>query len=145
MLAAKGLHYVSQLLNIDKSWLHAWSDSAIFLAWIQKPPGVLKFYVGSRISQLLELTSPSIWKHVPLRVNPADIASRGLYPEQLVDSTLWLSGPNWLNLPSYQWPLQIINSPASCCYAFCPSGSLHFKVFNLPDSSRNIYLDLPFF
>ena len=38
--------------------------------------------------------------------NPADCASRGLFPSQLVDHELWWEGPAWLRLPTSQWPDQ---------------------------------------
>ncbi|XP_011859140.1 PREDICTED: uncharacterized protein LOC105556657 [Vollenhovia emeryi] len=40
---------------------------------------------------------PSRWKtFVGNRDNPADIVSRGVEPHQLIDSTLWWQGPDWI-------------------------------------------------
>ena len=36
--------------------------------------------------------------------NPADCATRGLYPSQLVDHCQWWQGPEWLRQPESQWP-----------------------------------------
>ena len=38
--------------------------------------------------------------------NPADSASRGLFPPELIDHELWWNGPAWLRLPHSSWPLQ---------------------------------------
>ena len=39
--------------------------------------------------------------------NPADIASRGCSPLDLVDNSFWFHGPSWLLLPSDQHPAAI--------------------------------------
>ena len=38
--------------------------------------------------------------------NPADCASRGLFPSELIVHDLWWEGPDWLKLPSVCWPNQ---------------------------------------
>ncbi|XP_069357548.1 uncharacterized protein [Maniola hyperantus] len=38
VLAAKLLHEVSQVMNIPKENLHAWTDSTVVLAWLKGPP-----------------------------------------------------------------------------------------------------------
>ena len=42
--------------------------------------------------------------------NPADIASRGLGTQELRNNNLWWSGPEWLLLPSYSWPIWKLNN-----------------------------------
>ncbi|GBM08692.1 hypothetical protein AVEN_52769-1 [Araneus ventricosus] len=59
-----------------------WTDSTIVLAWIQKDPSVLKPFVRNRVSAIQNLTEVSAWKHVSSKANPADIISRGIYPEK---------------------------------------------------------------
>ena len=36
--------------------------------------------------------------------NPADCATRGLYPNQLASHKLWWQGPEWLRLSESRWP-----------------------------------------
>lgn len=43
-------------------------------------------------------------EHVFGRDNPADCASRGMPPSQLVDHDLWWTGPDWLHLDAAYWP-----------------------------------------
>ena len=58
------------------------------------------------MTDILEMTDPKYWKHVSGAHNPADCASRGVFPAELVDHELWWEGPKWLKLPPTQWPSQ---------------------------------------
>ena len=49
---------------------------------------------------------PDCWRHVAGTQNPADCASRGLFPLQLNDHDLWWNGPQWLRLDISHWPVQ---------------------------------------
>ncbi len=93
-------------LGIDISQTHAWTDSTVVLNWLDGNPRRLKTYVGNRISSILELLPTNIWKHVPSQSNPADCASRGLLPKQLLEHQLWWHGPEWLSQDSSHWPSQ---------------------------------------
>ena len=60
---------------------------------------------------------PSVahWSHVNGVQNPADCASRGVLPSELIDHPLWWMGPEWLRLDHQAWPQQTElppNSPA---------------------------------
>ena len=56
---------------------------------------------------------PERWKHVIGSDNPADCASRGLFPSELIDHHLWWYGPNWVK--SMELPKQpSLSSEWSC-------------------------------
>ncbi len=86
----------------------AWTDSTIVLSWLSRNPRRFKTYVGNRVAQIVNLIPPERWKHVPGADNPADCASRGLYPSELVCHKLWWNGPTWLILPPWEWPTKSI-------------------------------------
>lgn len=61
-------------------------------------------HVGNRVSTVIDLVPPDKWKHVRSVDNPADCASRGLYPSELLNHSLWWNGPTWLKEPPTSWP-----------------------------------------
>ena len=65
------------------------------------------------VSYILNLLPARIWNHVPTDSNPADCASRGLLPKDLLEHSLWWNGPSWLQVEPPQWPPQPVSSPLS--------------------------------
>ena len=74
------------------------------LNWLDGNPRRFKTYVGNRVACIMELIPSSYWRHVSGSENPADCASRGLFPAELLDHTLWWNGPRWLKQPPEHWP-----------------------------------------
>lgn len=111
VLAAKLLHFVCGTYSdrVQINQLFAWTDSTTVLAWLKSSPHRWATFVANRTSQIQELTSPAIWRHVPTQLNPVDCASRGLYPSEIANHPLWWSGPPFLCDPPEQWP----SSPSS--------------------------------
>lgn len=68
--------------------IHLWSDSTVALGWIRGHPASWTTYVANRVSEIQTTLPEAIWHHVPGRENPADCASRGLFPSELVDHPL---------------------------------------------------------
>lgn len=56
----------------------------------------------------MELVPASCWGHVVSEDNPADCASRGIFPSELLNNDLWWSGPSWLKLLPSKWPRNIL-------------------------------------
>lgn len=93
-------------LPSDNLSRHYWTDSTIVLAWLKKPPCSWNTFVGNRVSEILEKVGTDNWYHVDSDSNPADIASRGCSPEELIEHPLWWHGPKWLRWPKTRWPTQ---------------------------------------
>jgi len=64
--------------------------------------------------------------------NPANLISRGLLPEQLIDTTLW-KGSSWLKKTLVQWPRSIVQLPTEVPEMRAQS----FNLFNV--NSLNIF------
>ena len=114
-LLARLLYHIQQVLSVKSDDLYAWSDSTIVLNWLDGNPKRFKTYVGNRISSITELIAPRHWNHVDGKENPADCASRGMFPSELVDHTLWWNGPEWLRLQPSEWPKQSYHQPVPSC------------------------------
>ena len=76
---------------------YARCNSTIVLHWQDGNPRRFKTFVGNGISSILDLLLTRTWRHVPTEDNPAECASRGLLPKDLLAHTLWMWGPPWLH------------------------------------------------
>ncbi|XP_072392243.1 uncharacterized protein [Diabrotica undecimpunctata] len=76
--------------------INMWSDSEIVLAWLRSHHSRWNQFVANRVAQIQENSSHSHWRHVKSKDNPADILSRGMMPTNILNSTLWFHGPQFL-------------------------------------------------
>ena len=102
---------VGEALSIPQENIHAWSDSSIVLSWLDGSPRDYRAFVSNRVSAILKATPPQSWRHVPTADNPADCASRGMLPKELLSHELWWSGPSWLQVEPIQVPWQPPRKP----------------------------------
>ena len=129
-LLAQILHHTKEVFHLPLSSVHAWTDSTIVLNWLTGSTRRFKPYVSNRISHIVDLIPPNRWSHVKGIENPADCASRGILPVELVNHPLWWSGPDWLQLESHKWPTQIgipPNSPADEANEICLHSTTNYR------------------
>ena len=93
LVMARLLKNLSVIFDIAAGSMFVWTDSHVVLAWLHGDLRQFKVFVGNLISEILELVSPAAWRHVTGKNNPADCASRGLYPSQLTSHKLWWKVP----------------------------------------------------
>ncbi|XP_044757073.1 uncharacterized protein LOC123315444 [Coccinella septempunctata] len=86
-----------------------WSDSMVTLTWI-RTKGQWKTFVENRVKDIRLHTNTDDWYHVPGKINPADLASRGCNARTLLE-TKWWFGPTWLKNNSEEWPNNEIFCP----------------------------------
>ncbi|XP_065365522.1 uncharacterized protein LOC135958548 [Calliphora vicina] len=102
-LLAKLYSKVKNLFAIPNLEVFLWTDSQIVLHWLKQHSSTLSVFVGNRVSEIQDLTTGCIWRHVPTHFNPADIVSRGSTVEELA-SSIWFNGPAFLTLGASKWP-----------------------------------------
>ena len=117
-LLAQLLHHVQRVFELPLDSVFAWTDS-IILNWLVRNPRRFKTNVGSRVSYIVDLIGPERWNHMNGLENPADCASRGLFPSELLKHDLWWNGPPWLNLPPASWPRQMSLSTSNARPTAC--------------------------
>ena len=91
----------SVLTNYNIRGIHGWTDSTVVLHWL-KGKRDYKQSVSNRIDKI-NAKAYITWRHVPSNEHAADIGSRGVYRNQILE--LCWAGPTWLQQPE-QWPPQ---------------------------------------
>ena len=112
LMSVKVASLLEQELDYDNITHVYWTDSKVVLGYISNEARRFHIYVANRVQQIKEHTDTTQWHYVKSAENPADIASRGMHANELVEHSMWLKGPEFLwneNLPqdeSETFPLQ---------------------------------------
>ncbi|GFT85138.1 DUF1758 domain-containing protein [Trichonephila clavipes] len=62
-----------------------------------------KPFVSNKISEIQENIDPASWRHCSGKQNPADLLTRGLTSNELINSEKWWHGPEWLKDSENLW------------------------------------------
>ena len=104
VLACRLFESVSSEIELKVKRVVFWTDSTIVLGYIANTTKRFKTFVANRISVIHESSTPSQWRHVPGKENPADLASRGIKATDTDQLHFWLNGPNFLWDSEAAWP-----------------------------------------
>ncbi|CAC5424074.1 unnamed protein product [Mytilus coruscus] len=107
MAAVLGLRLalsVKHALEVHEDNMTFWSDSMNVLYWIRGRSREYKPFVANRIGEIHTSSNPTQWRHVPTKVNPADLVSRGRKIKQLQSDVIWWNGSEFLQEEEPQWP-----------------------------------------
>lgn len=74
-----------------------YTDSKVVLGYISNTSKRFHIFVANRVQKIRDYTAPENWRYIETDQNPADIASRGLTAQELVESKLWWKGPRFLS------------------------------------------------
>ena len=81
-----------------------WTDSKVVLGYIKNDFKRFHVFLAKCVQQIRDQTSPSQWRHVETKSNLDDDASRGITAKEIIESSKWISGPEFLWMPEDQWP-----------------------------------------
>ena len=76
-----------------------YTDSQVVLGYIKNEARRFHVFVANRVQQIRDNSSPDQWKYIETSKNPADESSRGLSPQDLIDS-------RW---PPFLWQRELPN------------------------------------
>nr|XP_026695063.1 uncharacterized protein LOC101242224 [Ciona intestinalis] len=98
-----------------------WTDSTSVLQFLNNPGRRFQTFVANRLAIINDLSHTKQWRYVDTKNNPADLASRGLMPNQIEKARLWFEGPPFLLKNEDEWPRQLVNFPSR------PDEEIEFK------------------
>ena len=104
LMASRLVEYCRKELTLPLASVFYWCDATTVLRWLNTSRMRFTPFVGNRVSEILETSQPDQWRHVPGVLNPADDCSRGLSSEELEVNVRWFAGPEFLQMPSQDWP-----------------------------------------
>ena len=99
---------VASMLDKEFRFQHVfWSDSNVVLGYVANESKRFHVFVANRVQQIRNFSKPDQWRHVRDDINPADEASRGLRPKELLTTSKWISGPDFV------WPNEVSSGLSS--------------------------------
>jgi hypothetical protein len=117
VIASNAAVTITEELHSPIRKIEFFSDSMIALFWIMGD-AKLKTYVFNQTQlvkenckKLNDKDLPTRFHHCPTKLNPADIASRGMQMSELKESELWFNGPKFLADSEELWPIRITANP----------------------------------
>ena len=96
LVSVKVSNFLKKELKVQISKEIFWVDSKAVLGYIFNESKRFKVFVANRTEEIRKFTLPTQWKYIPTKCNPADLCSRGITVEELSNSDLWWSGPEFL-------------------------------------------------
>ncbi|UYV80025.1 hypothetical protein LAZ67_18001460 [Cordylochernes scorpioides] len=131
LIGARLAANVIQDLEFEEIPRFYWTDSTNALCWIQREDNWAAF-VMNRVKEIHNLSSPESWRHIPGRLNPADLPSRGCSAESLKE-TRWWEGPAWLKVSQEEWPKSTIIPDLEIVYSERRKTILNTLEVGVPD------------
>ena len=109
LLASRLLHRIQGDLKLPEVVSYAWTDSKVALSWIlEQKPERWPVFIANRGLEIKQLLPDTVWSYVNTKQNLADLASRGVKSEKLINNSLWWQGPQWLSQNMNNWPAQLL-------------------------------------
>ena len=91
-------------LKLDESVF--WTDSTAVLGYIRNQDKRYQTFVANRLEFIHNGSRPDQWKYISTKTNPADVASRGITADKLLNNVSWFHGPDFLSKHEQMWPAQ---------------------------------------
>ena len=117
-------YYLNSCGSLPETWISQWILYMLGpiqqLGWMKIPIGKLKTYVFYGVPDTINRITLSNLRYVNSNHNPADLVSRGIYPEDLLYN-------NWLSQSPAWWP----RLPDIAGSLYCQNSNLMFPMLLL--------------
>ncbi len=94
LLLSKLLNRVRMQLSINLKNVFAFSDSQVVLGWLNTKHASLHIFERNRVCKISNLVPIQAWSYVESKINPADLATRGISVNLFLKNEIWLQGPS---------------------------------------------------
>ena len=104
VVAVRLVDFILHELEYKVDAVQYWCDSTAVLQYIANTSKRFRPFVGNRLKIIHDLSKVEQWRYVDTKSNPADLASRGAYPNKCAECETWFKGPSFLYQPEHCWP-----------------------------------------
>jgi hypothetical protein len=111
VLLVEAVQRVLKEIDLEIAQVTYYTDSRVVLGYITNESKRFYVYVANRVQLIRSLSSPDQWRYIESERNPADLATRGVKPNKLMESS-WLQGPERLESPDAIPPIKEIEIPS---------------------------------
>ena len=87
MLAVQAAQRVIKEIDVKLSKVTYCTDSKVVLGYITNESRRFYVYVANRVQLIRSLSTPEQWRYVESEQNPADLATCGVPPDKIMEST----------------------------------------------------------
>ena len=92
VLGCRMSKYVTHTLTKWDIATFFWTDSKIYLGWINQGAQKCKAYVGNRVKEIIECAPARFWQYCPTEKSPADLVTNGISVNTFLNSDVWVRG-----------------------------------------------------
>ena len=103
-VAAKLIDPILRQMKLENCSTTLYTDSKCVIDWLRSPQKQGR-YIDNRVAVIRKYNV----LHVIGTQNPADMASRGLKPQEITDNAAWFHGPQWLVKPEHARPIPLLS------------------------------------
>ena len=96
LLLARLMVSVKKSLGDIVTACKCFTDSTIVLHWMKGTNKNWKPFVQKRVKEIRERVASEYWHHCRGEDNPADLPSRCVTLQEMMDSRVWFHGPAWI-------------------------------------------------
>ena len=103
MLLKSILRIVTEKLK--NASITCWNDSSSAIGWIRGEEKRWSKWVEDKASKVRAVVESRYWRHVPGKLNPADVATREISPDDIAQDSVWFAAPAFLYDKPETWPV----------------------------------------